>query len=219
MCVERSLHMPYWQDSLCTHCPALMSGGAYWELIPLDQIPEIPSSCAQLPPGEEFPQIISVQRADGGHRLALFPSFRQEPEAVTHRFLGSLCPQDSSPAIGIVCICGRVQARNLTKHFSYAKLSPLIFRKLLPPYHLLLVPLTSLETPSKIMIWIFACELELINRNPSHSSCTGSEAQPVTLEYRRFRRDRNTSLLPSLFYQCSSDQKFLLPCLWSASPV
>lgn len=63
---------------------ALMSGGAYWESIPLEQIPEIPSSCAQLPSGEEFPQIVSVQRADGGHRLALFPSFRQEPETVTH---------------------------------------------------------------------------------------------------------------------------------------
>lgn len=53
---------------------------------------------------------------------------------------------------------GEVQARNLSKHFSHAKLPPLIFRKLLPPYHLLLVPLPSLETPDKIIIWIFACE-------------------------------------------------------------
>lgn len=89
---------------------------------------------------------------------------------------------------------GEVQARNLTKHFSHAKLSPLIFRKLLPLYHLLLGPLPSLEIPNKIIIWIFACELEMINSNSSHSSSTVHEAQSETLEYRRFRRDRNDAL-------------------------
>lgn len=89
---------------------------------------------------------------------------------------------------------GEVQAINLTKHFSHAKLSPLIFRKLLAPYHLLLVPLPSLETLKKVIIGIFACELEMINSNPSHSSSTVHEAESVTLEYRRLRRDRSNAL-------------------------
>lgn len=40
---DRSLHMHYWQDSPCLQGPALVSGGAYWESIPLEQIWEIPS--------------------------------------------------------------------------------------------------------------------------------------------------------------------------------
>lgn len=95
---------------------------------------------------------------------------------------------------GWFAFVGEAPAKNLSKNFSHAKLPPLSFRKLLLPYHLLLVPLGSPEDTRQNNNMVSCMKMEIINSDPSRGCSAVWVAWYVTAGNCRLERDSSINL-------------------------